>query len=108
LLQFKVYPQNLFQLPRTVAKQLPIKSLISVRCEMLPLEKRILRSTLELVDSFLTLREFCTEHVTQAGAVLLSVLSSVTSSHLTGMIFEGSCANGVRGKSGLSRIFRAG
>jgi hypothetical protein len=61
---------------------------------MLPLEKRILRSTLELVDSFLALKGFCTEHVTLAGAVLLSVLSSVTSSHLTGMIFEGSCAKG--------------
>jgi hypothetical protein len=58
---------------------------------MLPLEKRILRSTLELVGSFLALWEFCTEHFTQAGAVLLSVLSSVTSSHLTEMGFKGSC-----------------
>jgi hypothetical protein len=35
-----------------VVKQLPMKCLVSVRCGEVPLEKRILRSTLELVSSF--------------------------------------------------------
>jgi hypothetical protein len=69
--------------------QLPIKFLISVRCKMLPLEKRILRDTPELAGQLAGSSSCTTKYETQAGAVSLSVLSSVTFLHLTGTVFDG-------------------